>query len=79
MARRKLYIHTLNGRVAAFSGDQICYVTHFARWQKAATSLAQIRREQLLSTRYRQEVLGVEEEDGSRYGYRILYMESPDA
>lgn len=67
--RKNYYIHTLNGRPAFFDGEQICYACKYQRaGNVACTSLAQIRREQRSSAKWRSENFG-EEWRAIEYGY----------
>lgn len=54
MKKRILYMHTLNGKPATFSGDQICYAAPSKKYPATlATSMAQIRRERRATERFR--------------------------
>lgn len=51
----KYYMHTISGKPAIFQ-DQIVFAgSHGIKLSEMATSLQQIRREQKLSTKYREE------------------------
>lgn len=63
------WMHTLNGKPAAFDGQQVCYW-----WRNAplAKSLKQIKREQVASTEWRRE-RGLSDAPGdSSYGHIII-------
>lgn len=47
------YMHTLNGKPAAFDGNQISYATFHGKPNALAESLQQIRSEQRASAAYR--------------------------
>lgn len=67
--RKNYYIHTINGRPAFFDGNQICYASkHQREGNVACTSLAQLRRQQHRSAKWRYEMFG---ETGMKqeYGY----------
>lgn len=55
---KKYYMHTINGRPAAFHGSQICYWWHGAKKNKPkmCTSLAQIRSQQKKTKKYREKL-----------------------
>ena len=54
------YLHTIDGKAATFDGYQICYASFYGKPNQLATSLAQIRKEQLISKAYREEA-GIED------------------
>ena len=47
------YMHTIDGMPAAFDGDQICYRSFYGKAQPLCDDLAQIKREQQLTKKYR--------------------------
>ncbi|KKK61530.1 hypothetical protein LCGC14_3013400 [marine sediment metagenome] len=49
-----IWIHTLDGRAAAFDGNQVCFTNMYGRGFEPAYSLAQIKKEQRDTCRYRQ-------------------------
>jgi hypothetical protein len=61
--QRTIYIHTINDEPAVFDGNEIVYASPY-KAGVPAESLAQIKREQRASYRYRQSDEVVE------YGYR---------
>ena len=67
MARKKYYLHTLDGRPGAFDGTQICYAWH---GMPLAKTLQQIRAEQKRSIEHRME----QRLDVSNYGYLLVYL-----
>jgi len=44
------YLHTINGEPAVFDGWQICFASFHGKPNKLADSLAQIKKEQKVST-----------------------------
>lgn len=73
MSKKTIYIHTIDGQPAYFSEPdrQIVYVTHYDILSKPAYSLAQIRREQAITIKYRAES-GFNDSD---YGYKRYTIE----
>ena len=47
------YMHTLDGRPAAFDGYQVCYAAYYGKPNKLCESLKQIRQEQKISHKNR--------------------------
>lgn len=73
--RKRYYIHTLNGRPAFFDGEQICYASKYQReGNVASTSLKQIRREQIKSSKWRYEMFG---ENGMKHEYGYVRFTLP--
>jgi hypothetical protein len=60
------YLHTLDGKPATFDGFQICFASRYGKPNLMAESLDQIRREQKISIKNRQE-RGYS--DDFKYGY----------
>lgn len=60
------YMHTIDGKPAFWSGDQICYASFFGRPDRLEPSLKNIRKNERRSRKYRND-LGLS--DNSRYGY----------
>lgn len=68
MSKRVIYIHTIDDQPGEFDGDQICFASNYRhRPNVPAESLAQIKREQRATLRYRKS-LGFSNE-GTKYGY----------
>jgi len=72
--RKSIYLHTINGHLAFFDGEQICYVAHgqTALREVLRPDLATIRREQRASVEYRRRELGCASDNGSDYDYLRL-------
>jgi len=78
----KYYMHTLDGMPAAYMPRerQICFLSHYGNrnCNVLATSLQQIRKEQRLSRKYRQEVLGIDADVDYEAGYVIVNTPQED-
>jgi hypothetical protein len=79
VAERTMYMHLLDGAPGTFDGEQICFAAtgaHSGRRSGAllVPTLAQVKREQRESARYRQR-LGL----GVLGDYSYVRVEAPDA
>ncbi len=71
------YMHTIAGKPASFTGEQITYAGSRYNHIKLLDSLKEIKKEQRLSMKFREEFFG-EKNSYLEYGYCIVEVEEDD-